>query len=235
MLSCEKWHAFKTQGFQITWKKGEKKKRKKINRIWAYFPQTFLWAAGKRESQVSGQSYQETSSGFSFVMIKTWQRIFKTPDKIIDFFEHAVKDEREQTYKLLRNCSHLLSAFINIIFTHLVGRTDVEEESEPSALLPQKRNGHKGTSQFTPKSSTSKSLRKRSQGVLTIPSRASDTMLHTVFLNLSHPRRQEEEGRSTAALLPRNLWFKGKTGGKQWMCSLSKTTQECLPEKLGLL
>lgn len=49
-------------------------------------------------------SYQETPSGFSFVMIKTWQRILKTPDMIIGlvrlflFFKHAAKDERESRH-----------------------------------------------------------------------------------------------------------------------------------------
>lgn len=81
-------------------------------------------------------SYQETPSGFSFVMIKTWQRILKTPDMIIGlvrlflFFKHAAKDEREQTYKQLRNCSHLLSRFTNITFTHPGQRMDVEDEAE---------------------------------------------------------------------------------------------------------
>ena len=124
--------------------RGGKRKKVKEQNL-SVFPSNF--SVGCRKAEIPGgwTSYQETSSGFSFVMIKTWQRIFKTPDKIIDFFflKHAVKDETEQTYKLLRNCSHLLSAFMNIFFTHLVGRMDVKEESEQSPLLPQKRNGPK--------------------------------------------------------------------------------------------
>lgn len=36
--------------------------------------------------QELGQTTRESSSGFIFVMPKNWQRIFKTPDKIIDLF-----------------------------------------------------------------------------------------------------------------------------------------------------
>jgi len=134
----------KPRDFKSHGRKGGKRKKVKEQNL-SIFPSNF--SVGCRKAEIPGgwTSYQETSSGFSFVMIKTWQRIFKTPDKIIDFFflKHAVKDETEQTYKLLRNCSHLLSAFMNIFFTHLVGRMDVKEESEQSPLLPQKRNGPK--------------------------------------------------------------------------------------------
>lgn len=34
--------------------------------------------------QEVGQTTRESSSGFIFVMTKNWQRISKTPDKIID-------------------------------------------------------------------------------------------------------------------------------------------------------
>lgn len=71
---------FKSHG-----RKGGKRKKVKEQNL-SIFPSNF--SVGCRKAEIPGgwTSYQETSSGFSFVMIKTWQRLFKTPDKIIDFF-----------------------------------------------------------------------------------------------------------------------------------------------------
>lgn len=66
---------------------GEKKPKNQTSTIWIFFSLKIFFR-GLQESRDPGgwTNYQETPSGFSFVMIKNWQGIFKTPDKIIDYF-----------------------------------------------------------------------------------------------------------------------------------------------------
>lgn len=69
----------------------------------------------------------------------------------------------------------------------------------------------------------------RSKGVPTVLSGVSswfllDTMLHTIFLNISHATGQKAEGGNPAPLLLMNLLFKGRSSeDKWWVCFLSKT------------